>query len=505
MPAAALSVDTDEGNGTLYWIVTQSAVAPTAFQVEGGADENGDPADEAGSQAVSGTGTQNVTTSEYLEDAVTYYAYFMHKDTAGNRSDVVGSGAFVLEDTGEPPTDITLSNNQLLDNAAIGTIVGFLTVTDPDSTSHTFSIVSDPDSLFEVDATWGELRLTATPAAGNHTVTVRATDPEGNTFDKLFTISVAADGTDYANTLGTGDRTATITASTTATLGAGGGVISNTVDGAVADNGTDSFWWNSGQRGKEIRWDLATTKAITEIKWKQSTTTAYTGVWLVQGSHDASLWRTLTAEFTLGGATEQLISLSGNPYGYRYYRIISFGGLTSSTPWNREVEFQIDAGITAPVSTDVPHYDNPGGRGARASVITISTDLTFTSGSVAQFIDGLRHETNSTNTLSWTAGQSGKHIKFDFGDGNDKIITEITFRQLLTDSHGTWKLQGSANDADWTDIGAGFTLGGAEVQTITEPSANKTAYRYYRMLQTAGTTAATVGSSQREIEFKIAA
>lgn len=104
MTAAQLTVDTNEGNGTLYWVVTQSSVAPSAVLVEAGLDEDAQPADLAGSQAVSGTGTQVVETEESpgLQVGVgspaepMYWAHFMQKDAAGNRSAVVTSAMFTL-------------------------------------------------------------------------------------------------------------------------------------------------------------------------------------------------------------------------------------------------------------------------------------------------------------------------------------------------------------------------------------------------------------------------
>lgn len=92
---ADLSVSTDEANGTLYWVVTQSATDPTKAQVKAGEDDNGDPADDSGSQAVSGTGVQNITGGATgLTAATEYFAHFMHEDDATNQSDVATSSAF---------------------------------------------------------------------------------------------------------------------------------------------------------------------------------------------------------------------------------------------------------------------------------------------------------------------------------------------------------------------------------------------------------------------------
>lgn len=126
MTAAFLTVDTNEANGTLYWVVTQTDDQPNAFQVEAGVGADSEPADLAGSQAVTTTGTQEVTTEESpgLGQATgspaepMYWAHFMHKDAAGNRSAVVTSPMFTVGDefadfAGGGGTNTTLSDDDL--------------------------------------------------------------------------------------------------------------------------------------------------------------------------------------------------------------------------------------------------------------------------------------------------------------------------------------------------------------------------------------------------------
>lgn len=93
--ATAMSgtVSTDEANGTLYWVVSTSASAPTALQVEAGQMHTGSAAAASGSQAVSATGQQDVTDNG-LTASTTYYTHYMHKDSAGNRSTVVSADGF---------------------------------------------------------------------------------------------------------------------------------------------------------------------------------------------------------------------------------------------------------------------------------------------------------------------------------------------------------------------------------------------------------------------------
>jgi hypothetical protein len=96
---ASLSVDTDEGNGTLYWVVTTSATAPSKAQVKAGQNHLGAAAADSGSQAVSATGAQEITGgASGLASNTAYFAHFMHEDAEGNQSNVVSGDGFTTYD-----------------------------------------------------------------------------------------------------------------------------------------------------------------------------------------------------------------------------------------------------------------------------------------------------------------------------------------------------------------------------------------------------------------------
>jgi hypothetical protein len=97
-------VATDEGNGTLYWVVTASATPPSGAQVAAGQDHTGAAAADSGNQAVASSGTQNIAGgASGLTAATTYWAHFVQDDAATNRSDVSSSASF---DTEAPPADV---------------------------------------------------------------------------------------------------------------------------------------------------------------------------------------------------------------------------------------------------------------------------------------------------------------------------------------------------------------------------------------------------------------
>lgn len=94
------TVDTDEANGTLKWIVQATAVAtPSAAQIAAGLDGSGASAVHSGSQAVSATGTQNISGSG-LTNGVGYEIAYYHDDAAGNDSNVVVTTPFGASSSG---------------------------------------------------------------------------------------------------------------------------------------------------------------------------------------------------------------------------------------------------------------------------------------------------------------------------------------------------------------------------------------------------------------------
>ena len=93
--AATGSVSTNEGNGTLYWVVSTSGTAPSAAQVKAGNDHTGSAAADSGSQAVGGTGVQTLSPAPSgLTASTAYTIHFMHEDAAANQSSVSSGDGF---------------------------------------------------------------------------------------------------------------------------------------------------------------------------------------------------------------------------------------------------------------------------------------------------------------------------------------------------------------------------------------------------------------------------
>lgn len=92
--------------------------------------------------------------------------------------------------SGTVPYAITLSNETVLDGSPGGTVVGAITVVDDDSVIHTLSIVDDPFSIFNIVG--ANLVTTAVADVTDiaYPVKIRAVDPEGNSYEQYFAITV---------------------------------------------------------------------------------------------------------------------------------------------------------------------------------------------------------------------------------------------------------------------------------------------------------------------------
>lgn len=99
--------------------------------------------------------------------------------------------------TATGPTDIQLSAITVDENSPTNTVVGSLTASDPDDGNNvTFSLTDSAGGRFklggaglsQVQVNNGSLIDFET--ATSHAITIRATDPDLNTFDQVFTISV---------------------------------------------------------------------------------------------------------------------------------------------------------------------------------------------------------------------------------------------------------------------------------------------------------------------------
>jgi hypothetical protein len=146
-------------------------------------------------------------------------------------------------------------------------------------------------------------------------------------------------------------------------------------------------------------------------------------------------------------------------------------------------------------------YANAGGTGDRTGVISVTTTAILGNGTINNLVDGSQ-VADANGSVWWSQNQSGREVRFDFFMfGAPRCITEVTWYQDIIAVHGNWKWQGSNDGSAWTDIGAEFTLGTPATQVITTLSGNTNFWRFYRILQTVGSTSQSPWL--KEIEFAI--
>lgn len=98
---ADVGATTDEGNGTLYAVVTTSSPQPTVAQIKASQDHTGAAAAWGGSQAVSSTGAKTLGATG-LTAATNYWGHLVHTDAASNDSNRVSSAQFTTADLRMP-------------------------------------------------------------------------------------------------------------------------------------------------------------------------------------------------------------------------------------------------------------------------------------------------------------------------------------------------------------------------------------------------------------------
>ncbi len=95
-----------------------------------------------------------------------------------------------------PPTDITISNNRIMENQPVNTVIGLFSTSDPDANnSFSYSLVSGPDdednSSFNIlDDQLRSSIVFEYDIKDTYTIRVRTTDQDGLYFEKSFVIDV---------------------------------------------------------------------------------------------------------------------------------------------------------------------------------------------------------------------------------------------------------------------------------------------------------------------------
>lgn len=326
--------------------------------------------------------------------------------------------------------------------------------------------------------------------------------------------------TSYANNGGTGERRVEIVTTTNFVSSAGDigtgasysadqlGVFVDGVTSTTLGNGGTGRQFGNGNdnNDRNVQFDFGVGAAIVidEIKIYLSGTASHGSNFTIEGSNNGSSWTTLKSAFNITGN-----SLAGTAYSftnttaYRYYRLHTTGTSTFGGSSGNWTEFEFKLEDTTPQTSRTSVY-NTGGKGNRTAFVTVTTDLSLSAGSISLIIDG-DQTNNSSHAITLNAGGTTKNIMWDFGAGISPVIDTIGIwtGAAPTNSDGSWKFQGSPDASSWTDLESTSTLfdTGNGYKLTKRTVANTTGYRYYRLLQTSGSTA--ILPTITEVEFKI--
>jgi len=175
---ATIGATTDEGNGTLYGVVTTSATQPSVAQIKAGQDHAGAAAPWGGSTTVSSTGAKTISATG-LTASTTYYGHLVHSDSAGNDSNRISSSSFTTSSipglTSNPLKNNTgtLLTNQPFEAYVHNTSTGALVVKKTGLTSHaSTAVVTFTDAALTAATAYRVVwRQTSTGAEGLETLT----------------------------------------------------------------------------------------------------------------------------------------------------------------------------------------------------------------------------------------------------------------------------------------------------------------------------------------------
>lgn len=102
---ANVGATTDEGNGTMYAVVTTSITTPSVAQIKASQDHTGAAAVWGGNQAIGSAGAKTLNATG-LSPSTGYYGHIVHADAANNDSNRVTSSQFT---TNAPSVDNQLA------------------------------------------------------------------------------------------------------------------------------------------------------------------------------------------------------------------------------------------------------------------------------------------------------------------------------------------------------------------------------------------------------------
>lgn len=272
----------------------------------------------------------------------------------------------------------------------------------------------------------------------------------------------------------------------------GGSASSDSNDGNLASNAFGAVYntyWQSANTAVDhwLKYDLGSGNAKVVNKYMiQASTSAQLlnpKDFKFQGSNNDSDWTDLDIRSGIEfGPGFNFVSVSfsegKNTTAYRYYRLYITDNNTASSDAIRIYNFEGMNDTSDPQSYGESIFS--GGTPSASSVQSGSSASNAFDGSV---------------TTEWQSDFSSslpQWLKYDLGSGGDKILNKYILSvppSTFADNPFDWKLQGSNNDSDWTDLDVRSSLwlldfgDRADKICITDFSEgeNTTSFRYYRL------------------------
>jgi hypothetical protein len=290
-------------------------------------------------------------------------------------------------------------------------------------------------------------------------------------------------------------NTGSLVVATTNVSMSGGGTTAM-FDGNLATNGTNSWWSGDAATGKYIQFDFAEPVELVNL-YSYDSGGSNNATWSVE-KWDGSSWVQVCAPklWDLSSFAGKTFACTKTGLSTRY-RMLGISGTMNSGPFYEEFGFDLNVATDALSFTGATAYDWAGA-GRRDWLIETSTTCNITNGPISNLVNGLTTTGNDAGVFC-NASESGREFKFKWPW--PVRIDEFKWIQDSTGSQGTWKIAGSNNDIVYTDLLTGINLGNAAA-TDTHAFTNPAGYKYYKLIQTSGST--TTSRWIEEVEFKVA-
>ena len=181
-------------------------------------------------------------------------------------------------------------------------------------------------------------------------------------------------------------------------------------------------------------------------------------------------------------------------------------GVTGLTNVSRNSDGEYLSAVTQSIGSAVFNQTNRTAEGLVVSFNNITPDGNFTgnpNNADDVWFDNSTSADSSSPDEDWyfqanVTLTSDKNIKVDFGSSYSKVISGVRIWQSGTASCGTWVIEGSNDNSNFTTLSSNFTWGNATMTEVT--FSNSTVFRYIRFKGVSGTTNA--GPYQTQCYFK---